>query len=43
MNVLGILLALVGVCVLALGAINFYLLRIIHKLEAEVDSLQTPF
>jgi len=43
MDLIPFLLAIVAFGVLALGTINFLLLRIIRKMEKEIDTLQPPF
>jgi len=40
---LGLLLGIVAFGILSLGAMNFYLLRVIRELEIENDGLQPPF
>jgi hypothetical protein len=40
---LGLLFGIVCIGILSLGAMNFYLLRIIRELEIENDGLQPPF
>jgi hypothetical protein len=40
---LALLLGTVAFGILSLAAMNFWLLRVIHQLEQEVDSLQPPF
>lgn len=40
---IALLLGIVGFGIVSLAGMNFYLLRVIHQLEQEVDSLQPPF
>ena len=38
-----ILFSIVVLCVMALSTINFYLIRLVRKLERENERLQPPF
>ena len=43
MSVLAILFGIIALAIVALAAINFYLISLVRNLEHELDELENPF